>query len=93
MDPNVLEHEPHMALFVEDNDPLLFYKKIAEEAKNYLKPGGELYFEIHERKGEGLKSLLSELGFNEIELSKDLQSRDRMIRAKWMIRSNLFEMH
>jgi release factor glutamine methyltransferase len=81
MDPNVLEHEPHMALFVEDNDPLLFYKKIAEEAKNYLKPGGEMYFEIHEHKVLEVKCLLKELDFRNIQLRKDMQGRDRMIRA------------
>ena len=81
MHENVLKHEPHMALFVEDIDSLLFYRKIAQMAFVYLKPGGRLYFEIHERKAQEMKCLLEELGFNEIEFRKDLQERDRMVQA------------
>ena len=52
---NVLEHEPHLALFVEDEDPLLFYREISEHASSYLEKGGWIYFEIHEENAEGVK--------------------------------------
>ena len=81
MHENVLKYEPHMALFVDDKDALLFYRKIAEIALVYLKPGGKLYFEIHEQKGKELVLLLKDLGFNRVELRADLQGKDRMIRA------------
>lgn len=82
MDKNVLEFEPHLALFVEDNDPLIFYSKIAKMAKYYLKNGGLLFFEINEQYGKEMTALLEHYHFKNIELKKDLQGKDRMIRAR-----------
>ena len=80
--PNVLDYEPHLALFVPDNDPLVFYRKIANIALKQLKPGGKLYFEIHRLAGETCMQMLSELGFVDVELRKDISANDRMVRAK-----------
>ncbi len=82
MHVNVLDHEPEMALFVEDDDPFIFYQRIAEEAMDLLKVNGCLYFEIHEDYGEEMIQLLSSCGFVNIELRKDLQGRSRMIRGQ-----------
>ncbi|MGB0391260.1 MAG: peptide chain release factor N(5)-glutamine methyltransferase [Salibacteraceae bacterium] len=81
METNVLDFEPHIALFVKDNDPLLFYRVIAEKAKQWLKPEGNLFFEIHESLGKQTLKLLTELGYVNLELRKDLSGRDRMIKA------------
>lgn len=81
MHANVLEHEPGMALFVKDSDPLMFYSVIAEMAIKKLKQGGALFFEIHEGFGQEVVSLLEEVGFVNIVLRKDLQGKDRMIKA------------
>ena len=78
---NVLEYEPHLALFVEDNDALLFYKKIANLAKKNLKPNGQLYFEINQYLGKETVELLEKIGFQNIELKKDIYGNDRMIRG------------
>ncbi|HEY6913583.1 MAG TPA: peptide chain release factor N(5)-glutamine methyltransferase [Paludibacter sp.] len=80
--PNVLENEPHVALFVPDNDPLLFYREIALFAQKYLKDNGKLYFEINREYGQATVDLLSALGFQEIELRKDISGNDRMVRGK-----------
>ncbi len=82
MDKNVLDYEPEMALFVEDDDPFVFYKAIANHAKELLAPGSSLYFEIHEGLARDLMELLDSQGLVNIELRKDLQGKDRMIRAK-----------
>lgn len=78
---NVLNYEPHSALFVSDSDPLIFYRRIAELAKVHLKSGGVLYYEINENYGCECCELLSELGFVDIILRKDLNSKDRMVKA------------
>ncbi|WP_075350041.1 peptide chain release factor N(5)-glutamine methyltransferase [Algoriphagus marinus] len=83
MHQNVLDFEPGLALFVPDHDPLLFYRVIAEKGKKLLKPGGRLYFEIHEEFGAGVLSLLEEKGFTELRLLKDLNGKDRMVVGKW----------
>ena len=80
--PNVLEHEPHLALFVPDNDPLLFYRSIALFAKHHLKPQGKLYFEINRSFGVETVELLTNLGFCNVELRKDISGNDRMVRAE-----------
>lgn len=80
--PNVLEHEPHLALFVPDNDPLLFYLSIALFAKQHLKPQGKLYFEINRTFGVETVKLLTDLGFCNVELRKDISGNDRMVRAE-----------
>jgi release factor glutamine methyltransferase len=83
MHNNVLLFEPEMALFVENEDPLLFYREIAKEAKKHFNDFGELFFEIFEDLGEETCTLLSELGYSAIELKKDLNGKDRMIYAQW----------
>lgn len=82
MESNVLEHEPHVALFVEDNDPLQFYRVIGTRAQDCLKPKGWLYVEIHERFALEVKDVFEQLGFFNIEVRKDLQGKNRMIRAQ-----------
>ena len=77
--PNVLEYEPHLALFVEDNDALLFYRKIAELAKKSLTENGKLYFEINQYLGKETVELLENLGFKDVVLKKDIYGNDRMI--------------
>lgn len=81
MHSNVLDFEPHMALFVEDQDPLLFYREIAQKARLHLKKSGLLFFEIHERYAQDMLDLLLALGFNNIELKEDLQGKPRMLKA------------
>ena len=76
---NVLEYEPHLALFVEDNDALLFYRKIAVLAKKSLSPNGQLYFEINQYLGSATVELLESYGFKNVKLIKDIYSNDRMI--------------
>lgn len=81
MKQNVLDYEPHNALFVPDEDPLLFYRTIALFGIRYLKEGGRLYFEINAALGQETKALISELGYRDCILSKDLSQRDRIIKA------------
>ena len=77
--PNVLEFEPHLALFVEDNDALLFYRKIAQLAKENLSEDGKLYFEINQYLGKETVQLLADLKFKNSKLIKDIYGNDRMI--------------
>lgn len=76
---NVLDYEPHLALFVEDTDALLFYRKIAQLALTSLTPNGKLFFEINQYLGKETVVLLENLGFKNIELRKDFVGNDRMI--------------
>lgn len=76
--PNVLSFEPHLALFVDDNDPLIFYRKIAQLAKNNLKEHGKLYYEINQYLGTETVALLEQIGFINIILQKDFVGNDRM---------------
>ena len=78
---NVLKYEPHLALFVSDNNPLVFYKKIALLAIESLSEGGKLFFEINEKFGRSTIAMLSEMGFVDIELKKDINDKDRMLKA------------
>ncbi len=78
---NVLEHEPHLALFVADDDALLFYRKIGELAFDFLTPKGNLFVEINQYLGEDTLQLFRSIGFTNLELKKDLYGNDRMIRA------------
>lgn len=78
---NVLEHEPHLALFVSDADPLVFYEKITELAKEALVPTGALYFEINQYLGQETKKMILSKGFSLVELRKDMFGNDRMIKA------------
>lgn len=82
MEPNVLRHEPEEALFVPDEDPLLFYRKISMLAAEALKPGGRLYFEINPRHARELQNLLVAEGFTEINLIKDVHGKERFISAQ-----------
>ena len=81
MQENVLANEPHLALFVENENPLLFYNKIADLAKNHLIDNGNLYFEINQYLGKETSNLLAFKGFNSIEIKKDIFEADRMIKA------------
>lgn len=76
---NVLDYEPHLALFVEDNDALIFYLKIAELAQKNLTENGQLYFEINQYLGKEMMDLLEVKNFKNIELRKDIYENDRMI--------------
>lgn len=82
MDKNVLNHEPHLALFVPDDDPLLFYRAISNYGKMNLREGGKLYFEINSAFGKETCELLSSLGYHDIELRQDMFGKDRMICAR-----------
>lgn len=76
---NVLEYEPHLALFVEDHDALLFYRKITELAQKNLSDNGQLFFEINQYLGQEMIQLLKDHNFSNIELRKDIYGNDRMI--------------
>lgn len=78
---NVLDYEPSLALFVEDNDALLFYRSITNFSKEYLKNDGRLFFEINQYLGNEMVQLLENNGFKAIQLKKDIFGNDRMIRA------------
>jgi release factor glutamine methyltransferase len=78
---NVLLNEPHLALFVSDENPLLFYDRIADVAKQHLSKNGLLFFEINQYLGEETIKILAEKGFKNIKLRKDLFGNDRMIKA------------
>nr|WP_222611380.1 peptide chain release factor N(5)-glutamine methyltransferase [Winogradskyella echinorum] len=80
--PNVLDNEPHLALFVEDDNPLQFYKAITNFAVNNLKLKGELFFEINQYLGNDTKQLLVDANFEAIELLKDLNGNDRMLKGR-----------
>lgn len=78
---NVLNNEPHLALFVEDDNPLLFYNAITKFAVEKLKENGQLFFEINEYLGPETKTLVEDFGFKNVEIIKDLFGKDRMIKA------------
>jgi release factor glutamine methyltransferase len=81
MKKNVVEHEPSTALFVPDNDPMIFYKVIAEFGGERLNKGGSIYAEMHENYGQQVKDLFLSKGYQTIQLKKDLQGKDRMIKT------------
>ena len=82
MEANVLQHEPHTALFVPDSDPLLFYRAISEKALPLLSPrNGALYFEINRKYAPQLKEMLISIGYRNVTVNKDQFGNDRMIRA------------
>jgi release factor glutamine methyltransferase len=80
MDLHVVEYEPEAALFVPDEDPLLFYKATAGFAASHLNPGGQVFVEIHDRQGEETADVFRKW-FTNVELRKDIHGKDRMIRA------------
>ena len=81
MQPNVLNFEPHQALFVTDANPLIFYEKIANLALRHLSKKGRLFFEINESYGSKIKNLLAEKGFSSIKLKTDFYGKNRMISS------------
>ena len=85
MTANVLANEPHLALFVSDVDALIFYEAIAQIATEKLNNNGLIYFEIHEFKGVETIDMLRIKGFTQIELRKDMQGKDRMVKAVWKL--------
>jgi release factor glutamine methyltransferase len=80
---NVLDNEPHLALFVEDNDALIFYRKIAELAQKNLSENGQLFFEINQYLGKEMIDLLEKMNFKNIELRKDIYGNDRMLKGSF----------
>ena len=82
MESNVLDCEPSTALFVPNDEPLVFYRKIAELGVDMLRDGGTLYFEINRAFGDEMKEMLDELGYRQIELKEDSWGNTRMIKAK-----------
>jgi release factor glutamine methyltransferase len=82
MNSNVLNFEPHLALFVDDSDPLIFYKVILETSQKLLQPGGMVYFEINEALGELMKELLLSFSYIEVDIIKDINGRDRIIKGR-----------
>ncbi len=81
MQANVLENEPHVALFVEDETPLFFYEGILKQAARHLKTGGRIYFEINEKMGEKMLNLLGQHGYVNTELKSDLRGKPRFVRG------------
>lgn len=81
MSKNVLEHEPHLALFVDDSNPLIFYKKIERIAEKYLKKDGALFLEINELYAKETSALFENTVYSQVLVKKDINNRDRMIRV------------
>jgi release factor glutamine methyltransferase len=82
LEPHVLQHEPHTALFVPDENPLLFYEALARFGKKKLRPGGTVYAEINENKGEAVVQLFQKAMYGNVQLKTDMQGKNRMVRAK-----------
>lgn len=81
MHPRVTAHEPHLALFVPDNDALLFYRKLADFSLAHLSAGGNLFVEINESLGKEVAELFQKKGLRSVELKKDMQGKERMVKA------------
>ena len=81
MRDNVLNWEPHNALFVSDNDPLIFYRNILEFAQTHLNENGEIWFEINEYLGKEMTDLCKEHGFSDVEIFKDFRGRERGLKT------------
>ncbi|AYA38959.1 peptide chain release factor N(5)-glutamine methyltransferase [Hymenobacter oligotrophus] len=84
MRPNVLQYEPHTALFVPDNDPLVFYRRLTNLGRQLLKAGGAIYFEINEALPHETVALLEQAGYQQARALPDLTGRARMVRATWL---------
>jgi release factor glutamine methyltransferase len=82
MQPNVLRYEPHLALFVDGSDPLLFYRGIVRFAAGHLRAGGSVYFEVNESFAPGVSSLLSDAGYQDVRIISDMQQKDRFVTGK-----------
>ena len=83
MAPSVLAHEPGLALFVPENDPLLFYRAVAERGREQLVAGGRIYVETNEFNNGAVTALLEETGYGLVEARRDMQGKLRMVRAVW----------
>jgi release factor glutamine methyltransferase len=81
MSKNVVDHEPGIALFVPDNDPMIFYRRIGEIGMKCLKVDGRLYVEIHEKLGSETASLFVDQGYRAVKIHKDLNGKERMVSA------------
>jgi release factor glutamine methyltransferase len=81
MNDNVLKYEPHSALFVPDEDPLLFYREISKFAISHLNEHGRLFFEINENYAQETKQIIQSIGLKNIEIKKDFYNKNRMIKA------------
>lgn len=79
MSANVLEHEPHLALFVSDDDPLIFYREIGQFAWNHLTTGGRLYFEINQYLGKETADMIENIGFSDVKVHQDAYNNNRML--------------
>ena len=82
MRDNVLKWEPHNALFVSNNDPLIFYRKILEFAKTHLKENGEVWFEINEYLGKEMTDLCNEIGFSQVKVFNDFRGKERFLSVR-----------
>ena len=83
MQPNVLQYEPHLALFVPNNDALIFYRAIAEFGQHRMNKDGIIFVEIHEDLAVQLTDLFSQRGYSRIEVRRDLQGKERMMKVQW----------
>lgn len=83
MDEVVIKHEPNLALFVPNENPLIFYKQVTRFARQYLKPKGTLYFELNENYASQTKTLIKKFGFKKVQIAKDLQGKERMLKANF----------
>jgi release factor glutamine methyltransferase len=82
MKRNVFNFEPHIALFVPDEDPLLFYRALVNLLQKILLPEGKIYFEINEKKGEAICRLLESAGYSEVKIIKDINSKERFVKGR-----------
>lgn len=83
MQPNVLQYEPHIALFVDDSDPLLFYRALAAFGRDHLNSGGTIYCELHEDLAHPTADLFRQEGYADVEIRRDMQGKERMLKAIW----------
>jgi release factor glutamine methyltransferase len=82
MNQNVIDFEPHDALFVPDEDPLLFYRAIVKISRKILSPQGKIYFEINEKKGKETCALLKSAGYSEIQIINDINNKERIVKGR-----------
>jgi release factor glutamine methyltransferase len=82
MSANVLDYEPHEALFVPEEQPLLFYERIADFGLSHLKNDGWLFFETNARFGQAVAGMMREKGYQSVEVIRDISGRERMVRGK-----------
>jgi len=83
MQPNVVKYEPHIALFVPDNDPLIFYRSIADFGNHRMHKDGIIFVEIHEDLASPLREIFRSAGYSRIELRRDMQGKERMMKVQW----------